>query len=158
LTPEPYAVRAPEPEPLRRRVSPYWLAAPVIAAAALLLFFWPREPSLQEINKAIEGFDCASIRVVRVYKSEVVLSGDVASDEEIDEIRRRVLSVPRVKSLIDNLSIISRPFCKVMQVLGPLKNDDTRRASRLSINPTKGCDGVYYEGENLVVEVAAQKP
>jgi type IV/VI secretion system ImpK/VasF family protein len=158
LTPQPYAVRAPEAKPPRRRPSPYWLAVPVLAAAALLLYFWPREPSLQTVEDAVRGFDCASIQVVRIDKHQVTLSGHVASDEAVDEVHRKVLSVPRVKALTDNLTVIPRPFCRVMEVLRPIKDETSRQESRLTIDPSKGCDSTYYSGEDLLVEVTAKKP
>ena len=158
LTPQPYAVRAPEAKPPRRRPSPYWLAAPVLAAAALLLYFWPREPNRQAVEDAVRGFDCASIKVVRIDKHQVTLTGHVTSDEELGEVRRKVLSVPRVKALTEDLTVIPRPFCRVMEVLGPIKDETSRQESRLTINPSKGCDGVYHSGEDLVVEVTATKP
>jgi type VI secretion system protein ImpK len=159
LTPQPYAVSAPPPPP-HPRPSPYWLVAPALAAAAvLLLYFWPREPNRRAVEDALRGFDCASIKIVGIDKRQVTVSGHVASDEERDEVRRKVLSVPRVKEvLIDELTIIPRPFCKVMEVLGPIKDESSRQGFGLTINPSKGCDGIYYSGEHLVVEVSAKKP
>jgi type IV/VI secretion system ImpK/VasF family protein len=158
LTPQPYAVSAPEVALPRRRPSPYWLAAPALAVMALLLYFRPREPSLQAVEDAVRGFDCASIQVARVDKRQVTLSGHVASDEALGEVRRNVLSVPRVKALIEDLAVIPRPFCRVMEVLGPIKDTTSGQGSGLTINPSKGCDGVYYKGEHLVVEVSDKKP
>jgi type VI secretion system protein ImpK len=158
LTPGPYAVPAPEVRPVRRELSPYWLAAPAIAAAALLLYFWPSGSNQQAVVDAVQGLDCASIEVVQIEKRQVTLSGHVASDEDLDEVHRRVLSVPHVQGVSGDLKVIPRPFCKVMEVLGPIKNETTQRGSELSISPSKGCDGAYNDGEAMVVEVNAKKP
>jgi type IV/VI secretion system ImpK/VasF family protein len=158
LTPQPYAVPEPKVKPAPRRLSPYWLAVPAFAAAALLLYFWPREPNWQAVEDAVRDFDCASIEVVHIEKGQVTLSGHVASDEELDEVRHKVLSVPRVRGLSEDLKVIPRPFCKVMEVLGPIKNISSQRGSGLTINPSKGCDAIYHDGEALMVEVSAKKP
>jgi type VI secretion system protein ImpK len=158
LTPQPYAVPVPAALPTRRRPSPYWLAAPAVAVAALLLYFWPREPSLLAVEDAVRGIDCADIKVVSISKHQVTLSGHVDSDAELDELRSKVLSVPHVKTVSGELTVIARPFCKVMEVLGPIKNEPSRQGPGLTINPSKGCDGMYYNGEDLVVEVSAKKP
>ena len=81
LTPQPYAVRAPEAKPPRRRPSPYWLAAPALAAVAFLLYFWPRDPDRRAVENAVHSFDCASISVASIDKRQVRLDGHVSSDE-----------------------------------------------------------------------------
>jgi type VI secretion system protein ImpK len=158
LTPEPYSIPTPQVRPVRRRLSPYWLAVPAIAVAVLLLYFWPREPSQQAVEDAVRGFDCATIEVVQIEKRQVTLTGHVASEEQFDEVRSKVLSVRGVKSVTEELTVIPWPFCKVMEVLAPFRNEERTSAFGLTINPSKGCDSTYYYKENLAVEIKAKRP
>jgi type IV/VI secretion system ImpK/VasF family protein len=159
LTPQPYAVPVPQPKLPRRRPSPYWLAAPALALTALVLFLlWPSGPNRQALEDAVRGFDCASINVGAIDKGQVSLSGHVARDEQRDEVRHKILAVPRVKAVNDDLTVIPWPFCEVMDILAPLKNESSEGGFALDINPSKGCDGVYYRGEHLELDVTAKKP
>jgi type IV/VI secretion system ImpK/VasF family protein len=158
LTPQPYAVRAPEAKPPRRRPSPYWLAAPAVVAAALLLYFLPRDPDRRAVEDTLRGFDCSSISVAAIDKGRVALVGHVTSDEQREEVRRSVFSIPHVKGVSDNFTIIPRPFCEVMEVLTPAKTESGERGFALDISPNKGCDGTYHLGESMIISVSAKKP
>ena len=159
LTPQPYTISAPPFRPLSRRTSPVWLALPVIAVAALLLwYFVPHRPSLRCVQKAVAGFDCADI-VAAVDQSGVTLGGHISSDQEHDEVLRKVGVECSVKTpVIDHLSVIPRPFCQVMDLLAPFKDNDNQEKSGLTITPSKGCDATYHSGENVVVDIKATRP
>jgi hypothetical protein len=158
VTPEPYEVAAPAAEPPVPRLSPYWLALPALALAALLLYLlWPAGPNRAAVENAVAGLDCASITPT-IDKHHVTLTGHVASEEQREEVRSKVAAVPRVKEVSDSLTVIPRPFCQVMAVLDPLRNLSETAGFDLRINPSKGCDSTYYKGENLVVEITANKP
>ncbi|MBV8454819.1 MAG: DotU/TssL family secretion system protein [Deltaproteobacteria bacterium] len=158
LTPQPYAVRAPEVKPPRLRPSPYWLAAPAIVAAALLLYLLPRNPDRRAVEHALRGFDCASISVEAIDKGRVTLKGHVTSDEQREEVQRSVFSVSHVKAVSDNFTLIPRPFCEVMEVLAPAKSESAAQGFALGISPNKGCDGTYHLGESMIISVSAKKP
>jgi type VI secretion system protein ImpK len=159
VTPQPYAVPAPEAKQRRSGPSLYWVAAPALALAALLLYFlWPASPNPQKLRNAVRGFDCSSIEVAAIDKSVVTLTGHVASDEERDEVVRKVASVHGVKAVTNHFTVIPRPFCGVMEVLGPLRDSQAGHAIALDIKPSKGCDSTYYRGENLEVDISAEKP
>jgi type IV/VI secretion system ImpK/VasF family protein len=158
ITPQPYAISQPAAKLPVNRPSPYWLALPVLAGAALVLYFlWPRGPNPLLVKNAVRGFDCASINVAGIDKGAVALSGHVVSDEERDEVRRKVLSVRRVTAVSDDFTVIPRPFCEVMEVLGPFKDMSDKQGFTLAINPSKGCNSTYYKGENLAVNITATK-
>ena len=52
-------------------------------------------------------------------------------------MQRKVLSVPRVKAVTGDFTVIPRPFCEVMEVLGPIKDESGRQGSALDIKPSK---------------------
>jgi type VI secretion system protein ImpK len=159
VTPQPYLVQAPQRKPPRPGSSPYWLAAPALAVAALLLYFlWPASLNPQEVRNAVRGFDCARIEVAAIDKGVVMLTGRVASDVERDDVLRKVASIHGVKAVSDDFTIIPRPFCEVMEILAPFHDSQSRHATTLDIRPTKGCDSTYYRGENLEVDISAEKP
>jgi type VI secretion system protein ImpK len=158
VTPQPYLAAAPAVKAPARRTSRYWIAAPLAAAAALLLYFmWPSGPDPQAIHEALRGLDCADIKLAGVDHGVVKLAGRVESDDQREQVRRRIEQIRGVKGESDAFDVIPRPFCEVISVLEPLKSGNGG-ALGLAIRPTKGCGATYYRGENLVVDVTGKKP
>jgi type IV/VI secretion system ImpK/VasF family protein len=160
VTPEPYMVTAPVAKALDKTRSPFWWLVPIAAIAALLLYLlWPSVPNLQEVQEAVASFECAQVMVDSIEHGVVKLSGHVDSDDQRDLLRQKVESIHRVKGVVDeNLTIIPRPLCEVIEVLAPLKTLSNKDGFDLEINPSKGCDGTYLDGEHLIIDVTAKKP
>jgi type IV/VI secretion system ImpK/VasF family protein len=159
VTPEPYLVAAPVAKPLDKARSPYWWLVPIAAVAALLLYLlWPSGPNLQEVQEAVASFECAQISVDSIEHGVVKLSGHVDSDDQRDLLRQKVESIHRVKGVDEDLTVIPRPFCEVIEVLAPLKALSNKDGFDLEISPSKGCNATYLNGEHLVVDVTAKKP
>jgi hypothetical protein len=56
------------------------------------------------------------------------------------------------------LNVIPKPFSEVMETLEPLRIRNQADAVNLELRPPKGCEGVYYRDEKMVIEVTARKP
>ncbi len=159
ITPEPYAQKPPSAKPIARPWSIYWLAAPVAVAAVLLLyFFWPSGPDPVAVQNAVRSFDCAQITVSGIDHGVVKLKGHVESDQQREAVREKLRSIRRVKGVSDDLSVIPRPFCEVMEALGPLEDASRKSGFDLKVQPSKGCGATYYNQERLVIDVSADKP
>ncbi|HJU11851.1 MAG TPA: DotU/TssL family secretion system protein [Candidatus Binataceae bacterium] len=159
LTPQPYAVSTPSFQTVKGRLPTAWIALPVAAAAALLIwYFYPRRPTMQCLQTAVAGFDCAGI-VPSINQQGITLSGHVSSDADHSQVLHRVASQCAARTPVaDQLAVIPRPFCQVIEVLDPLKDEGFHDGSALTITPSKGCGGTYYSGDNMVVGVSSKKP
>jgi type IV/VI secretion system ImpK/VasF family protein len=159
LTPQPYEAKVPIAPPPSRPISRYWLAVPLVVAAAFLLYWLiPRGPDPKEIEDALRSLKCTQIKVVSIEHGVVHLSGHIESDEERDLLRQKLEAIRGVNGVHDNLKIIPRPFCTVMETLEPLRVANEGNGFQLEARPSKGCDLTYRNGERLVVEVTATKP
>lgn len=160
ITPLPYAAAAPASKPPPRRLSPYWLVAPLaaVAAALLLYFLRPTGPDPRAIRNVLRYFDCADVEVAGIDHGVVRLSGRVESDEQSERVRRRVAQIPGVNGVNGELNVIPRPFCRVLDILTPLTHGAQNGGPGLAISPSKGCGATYYRGENMVVDVTDKKP
>jgi len=160
LTPQPYEAKGPTAPPPSRPISRYWLAVPLVVAAAFLLYWLiPRGPDPKEIEDALRSLKCAQVKVVSIEHGDVQLSGHIESDEERDLLRQKVEAVHGVKRMKDvDVKILPRPFCTVMETLEPLRVANEKNGFQLEARPSKGCDLTYHNRERLVVDVTATKP
>jgi len=158
VTPEPYGVQPPAHQPIGRRLSPYWLAAPLVGLAALLLYLlWPTPPRQQDVERAVSGFPCAQI-TAGINGREVNLTGHVESDQQRTDVLQKVQMVKGVKGVTDNLTKIPPPLCEAMEVLGPLQMAAKNDGSNLRVQPQKGCNAAYYKGETMTIDATAKNP
>ena len=159
ITPEPYSMQPPVPKPVERRWPRWWLAAPIAALAAVLLFIlWPWGPDQTEIRDALKSFECSQITVDGIDHGVVKLVGHVESDQQKEAVRQKLQAIRGVKGVSDDLNVIERPFCEVMEVLDPPKQASLQAGFNLQVQPSKGCSMTYYYGDRLVVDVTADKP
>jgi hypothetical protein len=160
LTPQPYEVKPPAAVRARKPLSPYWLALPIAAVAALLLYLWCPwcGPNVQDIEDAIRSFTCARIRVASIEHGVVTLEGHIESDDQRELLRQKVEAIHGVKRMSGTLNVIPKPFSEVMETLEPLRIRNQADAVNLELRPPKGCEGVYYRDEKMVIEVTARKP
>jgi type IV/VI secretion system ImpK/VasF family protein len=159
LTVQPYEVVTPPLKLPASPLSPYWIALPVVAAAALLLYLIPRAPNRQDIENAIRTLQCAQVTVADVQHSVVKLSGHVESKDQLDLMRQKVEAVPHVKGVNgDEVRVIPRPFCEVMEVLAPLRARNEKGGAQLELRPSNGCDATYHDNDPLILDITAGKP
>ncbi|MGH8012921.1 MAG: DotU/TssL family secretion system protein [Candidatus Binataceae bacterium] len=159
VTPEPYGIQPPPAVRRWRRPSPYWIALPVAIAAGIIIFLlWPSGPNRALVEQALHGRGCDHVKLLGIDHGVVKISGHVESGHEASVIRGMVEAVPGVKSVSADLTTIPRPFCEVMEILGPLHQKSNAKGFDLTIRPSKGCDATYYSGENMEVDITAKKP
>lgn len=166
LTPQPYEVKTPVTKAPSKRVSLYWLFLPLALAALLLLYWlWPSGPNPQDIEDVVHSFECAQIVIASIDRGVVKLNGHVESDEQPGLLKQKVGTVRGVKDVnVDGVNIIPRPFCEVMETLGPLRSSNKNDGFQLELRTSKGCETearlpvVYHNQEDLVVDVTARKP
>jgi type IV/VI secretion system ImpK/VasF family protein len=158
LTPQPYEAKTPSAKAASNPVSPYWLALPLAVAAALLLYLlWPSGPNPHEVEDVVRSFECAQVSVASMERGLVKLNGHIESNEQRELLRQKVGMVHGVKGVSDDLTIIPRPFCEVMETLEPARASNEKAGFQLEMRPSKGCDATYRPHEKLVVEVTARK-
>ncbi|MGH7916315.1 MAG: DotU/TssL family secretion system protein [Candidatus Binataceae bacterium] len=159
ITPQPYEIQPPPPAVRRRRPSPYWLALPVAIAAGIIIFLlWPSGPNRALVEQALQGRECDHVKLLGIDHGVVKIAGHVDSAHEATVVRNMVEAVPGVKSVNADLTTIPRPFCEVMETLGPFHRKSDANGFDLTIRPSKGCDATYYRGENMEVDITAKKP
>lgn len=164
LTPQPYEAKTPTAKAASKPVSPYWLALPLAVAAVLLLYLlWPSGPDPRDVEDVVRSFRCAQIVIASIERGVVKLNGHVTDDEQRHLLRQKVGAVHGVKAVSDDVSLVPRPFCEVMETLGSFRSSNERDGFQLELPPSKGCgtvthETIYHRGERLVVEVTARKP
>ena len=159
ITPEPYSIQPPAPNPVERRWPRWWLAAPIAALAAVLLFIlWPWGPDQTEIRDALKSFECSQITVDGIDHGVVKLKGHVESDQQKEAVRQKLQAIRGVKGVSGDLSVIERPFCEVMLMLDPLVRASQQAGFNLHVQPSNGCAQVYHDQEPMLIDVTADKP
>jgi type IV/VI secretion system ImpK/VasF family protein len=118
----------------------------------------PPGPSLDDIRAAIRPFECHRVEVADVRNGVVNLIGRVQSEEQRQQIRQAVKEVVGVTDVQDTFTFMPRPFCEVVDLLDPFRQQAQTTGASLGIRPQKGCEVTYYRDENLIVDVSSPKP
>jgi type IV/VI secretion system ImpK/VasF family protein len=113
---------------------------------------------LEEVIRArLAGqLPCAKVLVdaVDVQTGSVRLTGRVASEGERAKIYGMLQEVKGVTKVEDSFQIIPRPFCEVVEILEPFKEQNDRLALGLTARLNKpGGQPIYTEGDNLVIQI-----
>jgi len=115
-------------------------------------------PAMTSLQDAVKGFECSDITIAEVRNGIVKLAGRVQSEEQRQQVYKAVRRVQYVTDVRDSLRLTPRPFCEVIALLDPIKQQAQRSGDSIDIRPQKGCDATYYLEEKLTAEVAAAKP
>jgi len=113
---------------------------------------------MADVRQRVAPFECCAISVVDYLEGKVSLAGRVESASQQERVRRAAMEVPEVKQVQEELRIVPRPFCEVIDLLEPFRKRAEESHFDLQVRPRKGCDAVYYRDENLVLDVAARGP
>jgi type VI secretion system protein ImpK len=166
VTPQPYDVPAPPRRALPRSYSAVvWVLLALLALAGVVwaLLQWPepgrtKQQIMADVEKRLLPFECCNVKVVDFDNGTVILEGSIESDEQRQQVAEAAKEVREVKGVRDSLRFIPRPFCEVIELLAPFQQRSADAGVDLRGAPHKGCDQVYFNGENLVIDVSAQRP
>jgi type VI secretion system protein ImpK len=167
ITPQPYAVQAPPPRRPPRSLALLWAALVSAALAALVLYAVSKFPQgrtpeeiLADLNTRVRGFTCSEITVGYQDKAAMVtLGGHVESESQRQEVVQAVKGIPEtIVEVHDTMTVLPRPFCAVLAMLGPLQARAKTAGLNLSVRLQNGCDAVYRAGENMRFTVSGDKP
>lgn len=115
-------------------------------------------PAMASLQDAVKGFECTDIGIAEVRNGMVRLAGRVQSEDQRQQIYKAVRGVQYVTDVRDTFRLVPRPFCEVIAVLEPLKQQAQTTGDSIELRPEKGCDATYYLGEQLTAGVLATKP
>ena len=103
---------------------------------------------------------CANVSVdaVEAQTGVVTLGGRVASEAQQDDILKGMQQIEGVKQINNTWQIIPHPFCEVLGLLEPFKAYAEAQDFGLKMQLSKpGARPVYYQGENLVIDIQTPK-
>ncbi|MCK6553145.1 DotU/TssL family secretion system protein [Candidatus Binatia bacterium] len=166
LTPQPYEVPEPPPRRPARSLALVWATLASAALAALVFFLLPRGPAprtppeiLADLQTRVRGFECSAITAgFDDATATATLAGRVESETQRAQVTATARAVPEVRNVRDNLSLMPRPFCEVVELLEPLRVRAQQAGTALAVTLPKGCNTVYRLGDSLVFEVSAKRP
>ncbi len=116
---------------------------------------WPDEAIRKNILERLANQPCAKIAVA-VQGGVVSLSGRVARETQRDEVRNLAQSTQDVSQVNETFEIIPRPFCQVLDLVEPLKEQGEKQGVGLVMRLDKtGNRPVYVKGDNLILDLQA---
>jgi hypothetical protein len=154
----------PEPEdtataatPLPATTSPV-ATEPVEAPPQVQTAQLPRLPDLQrlreEANRTVESLSCAGVAVDVSETGDIVASGYVASEADRSQALALLTLLPEVGRVDDAVAVMPRPLCDALDVLRERTAFNLGQPRAPAIDPG-GIDGVYYQDDHLLIDVAA---
>lgn len=115
-----------------------------------------REQVSNAVSATAGSLDCSDVRVAGVEGSTVKLADHVENGRQNDLIRQKVMEVEEVKQVVDDLSVVPRPFCSAIAVLKQYVRP-SETAGAIALRPSKGCDVIYRQGEVVTADVSCTK-
>jgi hypothetical protein len=106
------------------------------------------------VSRIVAEFGCADLSATLSSDTKVYVEGRVSSSRDLRALESRLGGIEHVKGVVPRVQILERPFCDVMDLLGPfgLSARAARKGPAIAVNsPTLS----FREGELLVVEVTA---
>jgi type VI secretion system protein ImpK len=114
------------------------------------------QPDMAEINKIVQGLKCAQVSA-RNDNGVITLEGHIQSEAHRQQVLQAIRSVANVKDARGNLTILDWPFCRVLEVLAPVRTQMGNAGASLTINPQRGCEQVYHNNEDFIFQVTSPK-
>ena len=108
----------------------------------------------EAVSRAVAEFGCADLSATLSSEQKVYVDGRVSSTRDLRALESRLGAIEHVKGVVQRVEILERPFCDVVDLLGPfgLSAKATRKGPAIAVNsPTLS----FREGDLLVVEVTA---
>ena len=155
VTDQPYNV--PEPLPLRQRDWFLWAGSGLAVLLIMFLVWCPPTPA--RVSKQLAPFPCADLEVAEVsWAGRVLLKGRVSSADQRERVVSAVRGLRGVTDVQQTLEVIPKPFCQVLDSIDPFRQQDNASGLGLAVQPTKGCQGLYSDEEELMFTVTSQVP
>jgi len=108
----------------------------------------------EAVSRAVAEFGCADLSATLSSEQKVYVDGRVSSTRDLRALESRLGAIEHVKGVVQRVEILERPFCDVVDLLGPfgLSAKAARKGPAIAVNsPTLS----FREGDLLVVEVTA---
>lgn len=107
-------------------------------------------PDQQAISAALQDLPCAYVTAA-TRGSDVMLSGFVASQEDVATAQRAVANIAGVQRVTADLSVVARPYCELLGMLHPLRGT----APGAPILPDASQVVRFREGDTLALDLKA---
>jgi hypothetical protein len=106
------------------------------------------------VSRIVAEFGCADLTATLSSDKQVYVEGRVSSSRDLRALESRLGGIEHVKGVVPRVEILERPFCDVMDLLGPfgLSARAARKGPTIAVNSPALS---FREGEYLVVEVTA---
>jgi class 3 adenylate cyclase len=107
-----------------------------------------------DANAALAGFTCARLRAEVSAPAAIAVSGYVGANADAQAAVARLAALPGAGPVTPHIAVMRPPLCQVLEVVpaAALFAAGDGSAPRLAVG---GTDGVYHDGDNLVVSVTA---
>lgn len=108
----------------------------------------------EAVSRAVAEFGCADLSATLSSEQKVYVEGRVSSTRDLRALESRLGAIEHVKGVVPRVEVLERPFCDVVDLLGPfgLSAKAARKGPAITVNsPTLS----FREGDLLVVEVTA---
>jgi hypothetical protein len=108
----------------------------------------------EAVSRAVAEFGCADLSATLSSEQKVYVEGRVSSTRDLRALESRLGAIEHVKGVVPRVDVLERPFCDVVDLLGPfgLSAKAARKGPAITVNsPTLS----FREGDLLVVEVTA---
>ncbi len=114
------------------------------------------DPGLAQIRAEFAQLSCASLTARRKTNSAVVVSGFVASYEDLGQLTSAIKQVGTVDNVLFSTEILPPPFCSFLEVTAPLEqqNQAGQYGTRVAL---AGGGADLSEGDLLVIEATTPR-
>jgi hypothetical protein len=122
-------------------------------AAVMAFLLWPRNADMDDIKRTISAYSCASLDA-SVDGNRVRVSGFVASESDAASLQTRLSQVRGVKQVVAQLQVRGRPYCELLEMLGPYTKSQVAQAGGMRLR-IQNYAGRLTEGDAIVFDMAS---
>ncbi|MGE0119205.1 MAG: protein kinase [Dongiaceae bacterium] len=118
----------------------------------------PRIPDIQKLRddaqRAVQGLSCAGVAIDVSDAGDIAASGYVGTEADRAKAGAVLAALPDVGRVDNAVAVMSRPLCEALDVLRERTVFNLGHPKTPVIDPG-GTDGVYREGDHLLIGVTA---
>jgi serine/threonine-protein kinase len=142
------------PGSLRIRHPRVWGSALVVLIAAVIAFLlWPRNPDMDGIKRVISAYACANLDA-SLDGNLVRVSGFVPTETDAASLQMRLSQVHGVKQVVAQLQVRGRPYCELLEMLGPYTKSQVAQAAGMRLR-IQNYGGRLTDGDAIVFDMAS---
>ena len=118
------------------------------------------------VQRVIAAATCSAITIEKTTDEVagiVRLSGRVKNKRQGERVVQQIRDLPGVNAVevtgrdTDTFDFLDWPFCEVIDLLNPIRQEAESRRAEIQIDPRKGCDADYFKAEELIIDVKTQE-